>query len=93
MERTWKGSRSIEVTITDTGQAPLYGQSVWFSKYHPEELQRAVDRYVNKARRVAGVLQGVLEKRDWLVRDKVTCRLVFHSVTAKGAPILWKWLL
>jgi len=55
-----------------TGQGPYYGQRVWFERYHPEKIQSAIDRYTNEGRRVASVLESVLEKNDWLVGDKCT---------------------
>jgi glutathione S-transferase len=46
-----------------TGQGPYYGQAVWFTKYHPEKLQSAVDRYVGEIKRVSGVLEGQLARQ------------------------------
>ncbi|KAF2198334.1 glutathione S-transferase [Delitschia confertaspora ATCC 74209] len=59
-----------------TGQGPYYGQAVWFSKYHPEPVPSAVERYVNEIKRVTGVLEGHLAKQEkgtdgpWLVGSK-----------------------
>lgn len=53
-----------------SGQGPYFGQGIWFTLFHPEKVQSAIDRYVNEIRRVSGVLNGVLEGRDWLVGGK-----------------------
>jgi glutathione S-transferase len=45
----------------------------WFKNgHHPEKVQSAIDRYINEIRRVSGVLDGVLEGRDYLVGNKCT---------------------
>ncbi|CAI4210949.1 unnamed protein product [Parascedosporium putredinis] len=38
----------------------------------PEKIPIAIDRYKNEAVRVTGVLDKVLQDRDWLVGDKCT---------------------
>ncbi|BDD59224.1 glutathione S- transferase, nitrogen catabolite repression regulator [Monascus purpureus] len=53
-----------------SGQGPYFGQAVWFSVYHTEKIQSAIDRYVNEIRRVSGVLDRVLEGREYLVDGK-----------------------
>ncbi|OBT91856.1 glutathione S- transferase, nitrogen catabolite repression regulator [Pseudogymnoascus verrucosus] len=53
-----------------SGQGPYFGQAVWFTLYHPEKLPSVVDRYVNEIRRVSGVLNGVLQGREFLVGGK-----------------------
>ncbi|KAF2149135.1 putative glutathione S-transferase [Myriangium duriaei CBS 260.36] len=53
-----------------SGQGPYFGQSVWFTVYHPEKVPSAVDRYINEIRRVSGVLDKVLEGKEYLVGGK-----------------------
>ncbi|KAL3462286.1 glutathione S-transferase [Aspergillus heterothallicus] len=53
-----------------SGQGPYFGQFTWFTKFHPEKVQSAVDRYLNEIRRVSGVLDGVLKDREYLVGDR-----------------------
>ncbi|KAI8625086.1 glutathione S-transferase [Xylariaceae sp. FL1651] len=63
-----------------TGQGPYYGQAVWFTRYHPEKIPSAVDRYVKEINRVTGVVEGHLAKvkaeagsdGPWLVGNKLT---------------------
>lgn len=67
-----------------TGQGPYYGQVVWFSKYHPEKVQSAIDRYTREIIRVTGVLEGELARQKeahgakegfsgpWLVGNKLS---------------------
>ncbi|KAH6845316.1 glutathione S-transferase [Chaetomium sp. MPI-CAGE-AT-0009] len=67
-----------------TGQGPYYGQAVWFTKYHPEKVQSAVDRYIKEILRVTNVLEGELARQKeahgakdgfdgpWLVGNKMS---------------------
>ncbi|KHN97233.1 glutathione-s-transferase theta, gst [Metarhizium album ARSEF 1941] len=57
-----------------SGQGPYFGQLIWFSRYHPEKIQSAVDRYASEVRRVTGVIDAHLKKHKtaYLVGDKVT---------------------
>jgi glutathione S-transferase len=52
--------------------SPYYGQAIWFSKYHPEKIQSAIERYQKEIIRVLGVLESVLSKQEWLVGGKMT---------------------
>jgi len=59
-----------------SGQGPYYGQAVWFTKYHSEQIPSAQERYYNEIKRVTSVLDGHLKKQPkgadgpWLVGDK-----------------------
>ncbi|KAJ4994503.1 glutathione s-transferase [Stagonosporopsis vannaccii] len=59
-----------------TGQGPYYGQAVWFTKYHPEQLPSAQERYYREIERVTGVLESHLKSQPkegdgpWLVGGK-----------------------
>lgn len=60
-----------------SGHGPYYGQAFWFKRHHPETLPSAVDRYVNEAKRIMGVLDGWLaaqapgaDGNKWLVGGK-----------------------
>jgi glutathione S-transferase len=53
-----------------SGQGPYFGQAVWFTRFHSEKVQSAIDRYVNEIRRVSGVLDRALESKQYLVGDK-----------------------
>ncbi|KAJ8119597.1 hypothetical protein ONZ43_g3487 [Nemania bipapillata] len=62
-----------------TGQGPYYGQAVWFTRYHPEKVPSAVDRYIKEINRVTGVVEGHLaaekakgSEGPWLVGGKIT---------------------
>lgn len=52
--------------------SPYFGQAVWFSKFHPEKIPSAVERYQKEIIRVFGVLESVLSKQEWLVGGKMT---------------------
>jgi glutathione S-transferase len=65
-----------------SGQGPYYGQAFWFKIYHSEKIPSAVERYVNEAKRVTGVLDKWLAKQKeankdvgdgpWLVGNKLS---------------------
>jgi glutathione S-transferase len=66
-----------------SGQGPYYGQAVWFKKYHAEQVPSAIERYVNEAKRVTGVLDKWLAEQKaahaqnlgdgpWLVGNKLS---------------------
>lgn len=45
--------------------------SRWFQG-HSEKVPVALERYLNEIKRVSGVLNGVLEGREYLVGDRIT---------------------
>lgn len=53
-----------------SGQGPYFGQAVWFTRYHPEKVESAKERYVNEIRRVSGVLDKYLADKEYLVGGK-----------------------
>lgn len=57
-----------------SGQGPYFGQRVWFSVYHPEKIQSAIDRYGGEIKRVLTVLDSHLKETgsQYLVGDKYT---------------------
>ncbi|KAK1832070.1 glutathione S-transferase [Podospora conica] len=65
-----------------TGQAPYYGQAVWFLKLHNEKLPSAIVRYLKEVKRVMGVLELHLNRQKeafpdaadgpWLVGGRVS---------------------
>ncbi|KAI4213977.1 MAG: hypothetical protein LQ351_003381 [Letrouitia transgressa] len=55
-----------------SGQGPYYGQASWFHVLHSEKVPSAINRYVDEARRVCGVLERCLQGKDWLVGDKIS---------------------
>ncbi|KAK9771316.1 putative Glutathione S-transferase [Seiridium cardinale] len=55
-----------------SGQGPYYGQYSWFVKFHPEKVESAIKRYEEETFRVVGVLDKILEGREYLVGDKAS---------------------
>lgn len=53
-----------------SGQGLFFGQALYFTRFHPEKVQSAVDRYVKEVYRVSGVLNMVLEGKQYLVGGK-----------------------
>lgn len=73
-----------------SGQGPYFGQAMWFTYYHSEQVESAKQRYVKETRRITGVLDAILKKRqaegkNWLVGDKVSY--------ADLAFVPWYWLV
>ncbi|EPY49544.1 glutathione S-transferase Gst2 [Schizosaccharomyces cryophilus OY26] len=55
-----------------SGQGVIWGQAGWFNLFHPEPVASAVIRYRNETKRVLGVLERILQNKDYLVADKYT---------------------
>jgi glutathione S-transferase len=53
-----------------SGQGPYYGQASWFTRFHPEKLPSAINRYKDQVKRVLYVLNNALKGKTWLVGDK-----------------------
>ena len=59
-----------------SGQGPYYGQSIYFRRYHSEQLPSVTDRFDKEINRVTGVLDKFLSEQDqgadgpWLVGGK-----------------------
>src|SRR5476649_2830069 len=48
------------------GLGPMAGQMNHFRRYAPEKIEYAINRYTNEVRRLYGVMNKRLEKRDYL---------------------------
>ncbi|KEY74241.1 hypothetical protein S7711_00399 [Stachybotrys chartarum IBT 7711] len=55
-----------------SGQGPYFGQYVWFNVYHPEDVPSAKERYAAQTERVWGVLDKILEGKQYLLGDRLT---------------------
>jgi len=53
-------------------QGPYFGQAAWFSKFHPERIASATERYKDQIKRVVDVLNRHLQGKEYLVGDKCT---------------------
>ena len=67
LTRSW---RDFQIS----GQGPYFGQKGWFSKFHPEKLPSAIERYTAEIKRIIGVIDTHLGKQgtDFLVGNKMT---------------------
>ncbi|KAI0191308.1 glutathione S-transferase [Astrocystis sublimbata] len=93
-----KGSKESFITkqwlfFQATGQGPYFGQAVWFTRYHPEQLPSARERYIKEILRVTGVVEGHLAKQDaakgpWLVGDRVTYADIAWFMWQDGITLL-----
>ncbi|KAH9844885.1 glutathione S-transferase [Teratosphaeria destructans] len=78
-----------------SGQGPPTGQAVWFMMFHPEKLPSVIERFQNETKRVAEVLNGILEKNGtgWLVGDKCTYADLSFYLWGLAKDMAWpeKW--
>ncbi len=51
------------------GLGPMAGQNHHFSRYAPEKVPYAIERYVNETNRLYGVLNKQLAEKDYIVGD------------------------
>jgi GST-like protein len=54
------------------GLGPMLGQNHHFSRYAPEKIPYAIDRYVKETNRLYGVLDKRLRGREFIVGDEYT---------------------
>lgn len=55
-----------------SGQGPYYGQYAWFTLFHPEKIESAIERYEEQMFRVVGVLDDILADKEYLVGNKAS---------------------
>ena len=57
------------VFFQNAGIGPMFGQVGYFNKFAGKEIEdkRPLERYVNEAKRLLGVLDSRLEGRDWIM--------------------------
>ena len=82
------------------GIGPMMGQANVFSRYFPEKIQPAIDRYQNESRRLFEVLDIQLSKNEWLAGEYSIadianwCCVRTHNwsgVSLEGLEYLEKW--
>jgi glutathione S-transferase len=83
------------------GVGPMMGQANVFSRYFPEKIQPAIDRYQNESRRLFEVLDGRLGESEWLADDFSIADIAnwcwvrtykWSGVSIDGLPNLRRWL-
>jgi GSH-dependent disulfide-bond oxidoreductase len=59
----------LDRLVADRGIGPMFGQLGYFNKFAGKEIEdkRPLERYVNEAKRLLGVLDKRLEGRDWIM--------------------------
>ena len=82
------------------GIGPMMGQANVFSRYFPEKIQPAIDRYQIESRRLFEVLDMQLSKKEWLAGEYSIadianwCWVRTHNwsgVSLEGLEYLEKW--
>jgi GST-like protein len=56
------------------GIGPMFGQVGFFNKFAGKDIadKRPLERYVNEAKRLLGVIESRLESRQWIMDDEYT---------------------
>ena len=82
------------------GIGPMMGQANVFSRYFPEKIQAAIDRYQNESRRLFEVLDRRLGESEWLADDYSIADIAnfcwvrtyrWSGVSVDGLPNLQRW--
>lgn len=83
------------------GLGPMCGQVHHFSRYAPETIPYAVDRYVNEANRLYGVLNKRLEDREYICDDGYSIADIaswgwvaihdWHQIDLVNFPNIQRW--
>ena len=83
------------------GLGPMCGQVHHFSRYAPETIPYAVDRYVNEANRLYGVLNKRLEGREYICDDGYSIADIaswgwvaiadWHQIDLENFPNVKRW--
>ena len=83
------------------GVGPMMGQANVFSRYFPEKIELAIDRFQNESRRLFEVLDGRLAEAEWLadaysIADIANWSWVriypWSGVSVDGLDNLQRWL-
>jgi GST-like protein len=83
------------------GLGPMMGQANVFSRYAPERIDYAIDRYQRESRRLLEVLDGQLRDREYLTDDYSIADIAnwcwasthqWSGVQTEGLPNLQRWL-
>ncbi|KAK9810507.1 hypothetical protein WJX72_011963 [[Myrmecia] bisecta] len=84
------------------GLGPMQGQLSHFSKFAPEQIPYAIERYSNETERLYQVLEDQLSKHEWLAADQYTiadiasfCWVYAHEfagISLADKPHLKAWL-
>jgi GST-like protein len=60
------------------GLGPMLGQNHHFTKYAPEKIPYAIERYVKETARLYSVLNTHLKNHDWLVREYSIADMIIY---------------
>lgn len=55
-----------------SGIGPMFGQYFWFTRYAPEKVELAIERYLNESKRLMGILDRHLEGKEYLAAGEYT---------------------
>jgi GST-like protein len=73
-----------------SGLSPAFGQAGYFLKFAPEPISHAIERFGTEARRQLGLLDGLLEHREFVAGDEYSIADIAHFgwIWRRGFPDL-----
>jgi glutathione S-transferase len=84
-----------------SGLGPAFGNAGFFTKFAPEPIPLAIDRFKTEGNRILGVLDQILAKQDFVAGDALTIadiahfgwlwRREFAGFTFDATPNLARW--
>jgi|TARA_R110002095_G_scaffold68231_2_gene58065 GSH-dependent disulfide-bond oxidoreductase len=98
-DRYWQAMQWLMFQIGGIG--PMMGQANVFYRYFEEKIPAAIDRYQHEVRRLFSVLDGRLERREYLADEYSMADIAnwswvrihnWSGVSTDGLPHLQRWL-
>ncbi|GAB7541420.1 glutathione S-transferase family protein [Cupriavidus sp. 8B] len=79
-----------QLFVHASGLSPAFGQAGYFQKFAPEQIPHAVERFVTEAKRQLGLLDGILEEREYAAGDEFSIADIAHFgwIWRRGFPDL-----
>jgi glutathione S-transferase len=84
-----------------SGLGPAFGNAGYFTKFAPEPIPHAIDRFQAEGRRILGVLDGALARQAFIAGDDLTIadianfgwlwRRAFAGFDFEATPNLARW--
>lgn len=61
-----------------SGLGPAFGNAGYFTKFAPEPIPHAIERFQTEGRRILGILDGVLARSAFVAGDEITIADIAH---------------
>ncbi|MNT46362.1 Disulfide-bond oxidoreductase YfcG [compost metagenome] len=79
-----------QLFVHASGLSPAFGQAGYFQKFSPEHLPLAIERFVTEAKRQLSLLDGVLERGEFVAGNDFSIADIAHFgwIWRRGFPDL-----